>query len=112
MRKIEETRTSIARGPGACNTAVRTEGSGVPINQAAWKMPDHWRDVSAKTVSKSQESSRSSSPPRSLAQLTVQGVGMLYFIRSALTPTIQTSPPNESAGFMKGVMRIKLTSAL
>lgn len=40
-------KTSIA---GACNTAVRTEGSGGAINQAAWKMPDQGRDVSAKTV--------------------------------------------------------------
>lgn len=45
--KEHEMKTSIA---GACNTAVRTEGSGGAINQAAWKMPDQGRDVSAKTV--------------------------------------------------------------
>lgn len=45
--KEDGMKTSIA---GACNTAVRTEGSGGAINQAAWKMPDQGRDVSAKTV--------------------------------------------------------------
>lgn len=45
--KKDGMKTSIA---GACNTAVRTEGSGGAINQAAWKMPDQGRDVSAKTV--------------------------------------------------------------
>lgn len=45
--KEDGMKTSIA---GACNTAVRTEGSGRAINQAAWKMPDQRRDVSAKTV--------------------------------------------------------------
>lgn len=45
--KEDGMKTSIA---GACNTAVRTEGSGRAINQAAWKMPDQRRDVSAKTA--------------------------------------------------------------
>lgn len=45
--KEDGMKTSIA---GACNTAVRTEGSGGAINQAAWKMPDQGRDVSAKIV--------------------------------------------------------------
>lgn len=76
LRKGREHRLQRTRGLVTLRYEQRDQAA--PINQAAWKMPDHWCDVSAKTVSKSRRGSTSPSLTEELVRLKVEGYTSLY----------------------------------